>query len=66
MRNVSLPALSALQDDPAKYANYFVKMLAVLPFIYMPLIVCIGVYAHPIVLQSWVPNGWMPFLSFVY
>lgn len=49
MRNVSLPALSVLQDDPAKYANYFVKMLAVLTFIYMPLIVYIGVYAHPIV-----------------
>jgi len=49
MKNVSLPALSALQDDPGKYANYFVKMLAVLTFIYMPLIVYIGIYAHPIV-----------------
>jgi O-antigen/teichoic acid export membrane protein len=49
MKNVSLPALSALQDDPAKYSNYYVKMLAVLTFIYMPLIVYIGIYAHPIV-----------------
>jgi len=49
MKNVSLPALSALQDDPEKYSNYFVKMLAVLTFVYMPLIVYIGIYAHPIV-----------------
>ena len=49
MKNVSLPTLSALQDDPAKYSNYYVKMLAVLTFIYMPLIVYIGIYAHPIV-----------------
>jgi len=49
MKNVSLPALSAFQDDPSKYSNYFVKMLTVLTFIYMPLIVYIGIYAHPIV-----------------
>ena len=49
MKNVSLPALSALQDDPARYSNYFVKMLAVLTSIYMPLIVYVGIYAHPIV-----------------
>lgn len=49
MKNVSLPALSALQGDPAKYSNYYVKMLAVLTFTYMPLIVYIGIYAYPIV-----------------
>ena len=49
MKNVSLPALSTLQDDTIKYSNYYVKMLAVLTFIYMPLIVYIGVYAYQIV-----------------
>lgn len=49
MKNVSLPALSNLQDDPVTYSNYYGKMLAVLTFIYMPIIVYIGIYAHPIV-----------------
>lgn len=49
MKNVSLPALSTFQDNPSKYANYFLKMLAILTFIYMPLIVYIGIYAYPIV-----------------
>ncbi len=49
MKNVSLPALSALQEDRAKFVNYFLKMLAVLTFMYMPLIVYIGIYAQPIV-----------------
>jgi PST family polysaccharide transporter len=49
MKNVSLPALSALQEDRPKYVNYFGKMLAVLTFMYMPLIVYIGIYAQPIV-----------------
>jgi O-antigen/teichoic acid export membrane protein len=49
MKNVSLPALSVLQDDPVTYSNYYGKMLAVLAFIYMPMIVYIGIYAHPIV-----------------
>ena len=49
MKYVSLPALSALQNDPVKYRNYFEKMLAVLSFLYMPIIVYIGIYSHPIV-----------------
>jgi len=49
MKNVSLPALSTLQDDPVTYRNYYGKMLAVLAFIYMPMIVYIGIYAHPII-----------------
>ena len=49
MQYVSLPALSTLQNDPVKYRNYFEKMLAVLSFLYMPLIMYIGIYSHPIV-----------------
>ena len=48
-KNVSLPVLSTLQNDPVTYRNYYEKMLAVLVFIYMPMIVYIGIYAHPIV-----------------
>ena len=49
LKNVSLPVLSALQDDPMTYRNYYVKMMAVILFVYMPSIVYIGIYAHPIV-----------------
>jgi len=49
MQYVSLPALSALQNDPVKYSNYFEKMLAILCFLYMPIIIYIGIYSHPIV-----------------
>jgi len=49
IKYIALPGLSTLQNDPAKYRNYFEKMLAVISFIYMPLIVYIGIYSHPIV-----------------
>ena len=49
IRYVSLPALSTLQNDPVKYRNYFEKMLSILSFLYMPMIVYIGIYANPIV-----------------
>lgn len=52
VRYVSLPALSALQNDPVKYQGYHSKMLSVLCFLYMPLIVYIGIYSHPVVLLS--------------
>jgi len=49
MQYVSLPALSALQNDPVNYLNYFKKMLSILCFLYMPIIVYICIYSHPIV-----------------
>lgn len=49
IRYISLPALSAFQNDPVNYRNYFEKMLAVLSFLYMPIIVYIGIYSQPIV-----------------
>ena len=49
MQYVSLTALSALQNEHVKYRNYYEKMLAVLTFLYMPIIVYIGIYSHPIV-----------------
>jgi O-antigen/teichoic acid export membrane protein len=49
IRYISLPALSAFQDDPVHYRNYFEKMLEVLSFLYMPIIVYIGIYSHSIV-----------------
>jgi O-antigen/teichoic acid export membrane protein len=58
IRLISLPTLSALQNDPAKYNNYFVKMLGVLSFLYMPLIVYIGIYSHPIIYLS-LGSQWM-------
>ena len=58
IRFISLPTLSALQSDPAKYLSYFEKMLAVLSFLYMPLIVYIGIYSHPIVYLA-LGSQWM-------
>ena len=49
MKNVSLPVLSALQNDPVAYRKYYGKMLAVLAFLYMPIIVYMSIYARPIV-----------------
>jgi len=48
-KNVGLPVLSTLQNDSVTYSNYFNKILAVLCFVYMPIIVYIAIYAHPIV-----------------
>lgn len=58
IRYVSLPTLSALQNDPVKYRNYFEKMLAVVSFLYMPLIVYIGIYSHLIVYLA-LGSQWM-------
>lgn len=58
LRYVSLPALSALQNDPIKYRNYFEKMLAVLCFLYMPIIMYVSIYAHPIIYIS-LGSQWM-------
>jgi O-antigen/teichoic acid export membrane protein len=58
IRLISLPTLSALQDDPLKYRNYFEKMLTVLCFLYMPIIVYISIYAKPIVYLS-LGSQWM-------
>jgi len=58
LQYVSLPALSTLQNDPVKYRNYYRKMLAVLAFVYMPLIVYIGIYSHPIVYIA-IGSQWM-------
>jgi O-antigen/teichoic acid export membrane protein len=58
IRYISLPALSALQNDPAKYRTYFEKMLAVLSFLYMPIIVYTGIFSHPIVFLA-LGSQWM-------
>lgn len=55
---VSLPALSTLQNDPAGYRNYYEKMLSVLCFLYMPIIVYIGIYAQPIIYLA-LGSQWM-------
>ena len=52
VRYVSLPAMGALQRDPVRFRNYFEKMLAVLSFLYMPLIVYLGIYSKPVVLMT--------------
>jgi O-antigen/teichoic acid export membrane protein len=48
-RYISLPILSTFQNDPDNFRSYFEKMLAVLSFLYMPSIMYIGIYSHPLV-----------------
>ena len=57
-KNVALPALSAIQEDLETYQRYYLKMMAVISFIYMPLIVYIGIYAYQIVYIALGPK-WM-------
>ena len=57
-KNVSLPMLSSLQNDPVRYRNSFEKMLSVLCFLCMPLIVYISIYSHPLVYLS-LGSQWM-------
>ena len=49
IKYVSFSGLSALQNDPIKYLSYYEKMLAVVSFLYMPIIVYIAIYSYPIV-----------------
>ncbi len=58
IRYIALPMLSTFQNEPTTYRNYFEKMLAVLSFVYMPLIVYVGIYSHPIVYLS-LGSRWM-------
>jgi len=58
IRYISLPALSTFQNDPVNYRKYFETMLAFISFLYMPLIVYIGIYSHPIVYLA-LGSKWM-------
>ncbi len=50
VKNVTEPALCALQDNQDRYRKYYMKMLTMFNFITMPLVLFLIVYAHDVVL----------------
>lgn len=46
---VAVPALSRLQDDPARYRRYYLAMLKVVAHVSMPLVACMGALSHEII-----------------
>ena len=47
--NVIVPALSRLQDDPARFRSYYLKGLNLVAYITMPLIVVMAVFSSEII-----------------
>jgi O-antigen/teichoic acid export membrane protein len=55
---VSMSALSSLQNEPAKYRQYYRKLISLLSFVYMPVVVYLGIYSENIILlvlgEKWI------------
>ena len=50
MTKVAFPALSALQNDHERFREYYKKLNEILTFIYMPVVVYLGIYSENIIL----------------
>ncbi len=57
LMSVALPSLSRLQSEPARYRNYYLRMLQVLSFLSVPLVAFMGAFSHEIILLILGP-GW--------
>ncbi len=49
LTRVAFTALSALQNDPDKYRDYYRKLNELLSFIYMPMVVYLGIFSENII-----------------
>ena len=47
--SVAIPALSRIQDDPARYRSYYSKLIVLLSFISMPLVVFMAICSRSII-----------------
>jgi PST family polysaccharide transporter len=47
---VAIPALARLQDQPAEYRRYYLKIVEIIAYASMPLAVMLGVLSHEVVL----------------
>lgn len=56
LETVSIPALSHLQDDPARFRNYYLKLVKLTAFLSMPLMVILFVFAAEIITLLLGPN----------
>jgi len=64
LRRVSFPALSRLQDDPEKLRNAMRRMIRCSTFCVFPLLVILGVLAHPVVKLLW-GDQWLPCVPYL-
>jgi len=46
MTQVGMSGLSALQGNPAKYRQYYSKLISILCFIYMPMVIYLGLFSR--------------------
>jgi O-antigen/teichoic acid export membrane protein len=58
MTKVAFPALSALQNDHERFREYYKKLNEILTFIYMPLVVYLGIYSENII-RLILGDNWM-------
>jgi Membrane protein involved in the export of O-antigen and teichoic acid len=73
LNTVTLPALSALQHNKSKYAEFYRRYVFILAFFSMPLVACLAVFSKEIVLivlgDDWVEAGYifqlLAFASFI-
>ena len=49
MTRVGMSGLSALQADSEKYRQYFIKLISVLCFVYMPIVVYLGIFSETVI-----------------
>lgn len=60
---VAMSGLSALQDNPVKYRKYYSKLISILCFIYMPMVVYLGIYSklfiHLVLGEKWIDASYI-------
>ena len=49
MTRVGMAGLSAVQAEPEKYRKYFLKLISILCFVYMPIVVYLGIFSESVV-----------------
>ncbi len=58
LTKVAFPALSTFQDDQRKFREYFEKLIGLMTFIYMPLVMYLGINSENIILlvlgEKWI------------
>lgn len=63
LNSVALPALSSLQNDDAKFRNFYTRYLFILAFFSMPVVIYLGIFAEDLILivlgEQWVEAGFI-------
>ncbi|MCC9138820.1 lipopolysaccharide biosynthesis protein [Pontibacter silvestris] len=63
LNSVAIPALSSLQNDGAKFRNFYSRYLFILAFFSMPIVVYLGVFAEELIImvlgEQWKEAGYL-------